>query len=68
MIAPVKLGFNRFKTNNIRKLAKSKPIRIETEAGRAAYEQEQRALTEAGKPLRARLIAALQDLLGAPPG
>ena len=43
------------------------PIRIETEAGRAAYEQEQRALTEAGKPLRARLIAALQDLLEAAP-
>jgi hypothetical protein len=43
------------------------PIRIETEAGRQAYEQEQRALTEAGKPLRARLITALQDLLEAAP-
>ena len=42
------------------------PIRIESEAGRAAYEQEQRALTEAGKPLRARLIAALEALLEQP--
>ena len=38
-------------------------IPIETEAGREAYEREQRALTEAGKPLRARLIAALEALL-----
>ena len=38
-------------------------IHIETEAGRAEYEQAQRALTEAGKPLRARLIATLEMLL-----
>ncbi|MFQ3225322.1 MAG: hypothetical protein ACI8Z5_001581 [Lentimonas sp.] len=40
-----------------------KAIPIETEAGRDAYEREQRALTEVGKPLRARLIATLEELL-----
>ena len=40
-----------------------KAIPVETEAGREEYEREQRALTEAGKPLRARLIAALEVLL-----
>jgi len=38
-------------------------ILIETETGRAHYEREQRALTEAAKPLRARLIDALEALL-----
>jgi hypothetical protein len=39
------------------------PIRIETDAGREEYEREQRALTEAGKPLRARLIGTLEAVL-----
>ncbi|CAA6676856.1 MULTISPECIES: 3-methyladenine DNA glycosylase [unclassified Lentimonas] len=38
-------------------------IYIETESGREEYQREQRALTEAGKPLRARLIATLEALL-----
>jgi hypothetical protein len=42
-----------------------KAIPVETEAGREEYEREQRALTEAGKPLRARLIAALEAVLEA---
>jgi hypothetical protein len=42
-----------------------KAIHIETEAGRAEYERAQRALTDAGKPLRARLIAALEAVLEA---
>jgi hypothetical protein len=41
------------------------PIPIETEAGRAHYEREQRALSAAAQPLRARLIDALQSLLDA---
>ena len=39
------------------------PILIETETGRAAYEREQRALTDDAKPLRARLIEALEVIL-----
>ena len=39
------------------------PIRIETREGRAEYEYEQRKLTEAGKPLRTRLIASLKNLI-----
>lgn len=42
-------------------------IPIETEAGRETYECEQRALTEAGKPLRSRLITSLEELLEAAP-
>lgn len=40
-----------------------RPIRIETSEGRTEYETEQRKLTEAGKPLRTRLIAALETVL-----
>jgi hypothetical protein len=39
------------------------PILIETPAGREAYEREQRALTAAAAPLRARLIVALETIL-----
>ena len=39
------------------------PIRIETSEGRAEYEREQRKLTEVGKPLRTRLMAALETVL-----
>jgi hypothetical protein len=41
------------------------PIRIETPEGRGEYEQEQRRLTKKAEPLRARLVAALNDALGA---
>ena len=41
------------------------PIRIETPEGRGEYEQEQRRLTKKADPLRARLVAALNDALGA---
>ncbi|MDA1006282.1 MAG: 3-methyladenine DNA glycosylase, partial [Verrucomicrobia bacterium] len=43
------------------------PIPIETEAGRREYEREQLALMNAGRPLRERLIAALENVLAAPP-
>jgi len=39
------------------------PIRIETLEGRGEYEQEQRRLTKKAEPLRARLVAALNDAL-----
>ena len=39
------------------------PICIETPEGRNEYEREQRTLTEAGKPLRKRLIAVLETVL-----
>ena len=39
------------------------PIRIETPEGRDAYQREQRSLTATGKPLRKRLIAALETVL-----
>ena len=39
------------------------PICIETPEGRSEYEQEQRRLTKKAEPLRARLIAALNDAL-----
>lgn len=40
------------------------PIAIETAAGRAEYEAQQRAFTARGEPLRARLIAVCDWLLG----
>ena len=40
-----------------------KAIPIETEAGRTEYEHEQRNLTQASQPLRARLIATLENVL-----
>jgi hypothetical protein len=39
------------------------PIGIETAAGRAEYEQHQRAFAVRGEPLRARLIALCERLL-----
>ena len=39
------------------------PIPIETESGRAEYEQIQRELTETARPLRARLIQVLGSML-----
>jgi hypothetical protein len=44
------------------------PIAVETEAGRASYEVEQRALEEEARPLRRKLIAALQIVLAAHEG
>jgi hypothetical protein len=41
------------------------PIAIETPAGRAEYEQHQRAFATRGEPLRARLIALCERLLAA---
>jgi len=41
------------------------PIAIETPAGRADYEQHQRAFTARGEPLRARLVALCDRLLQA---
>lgn len=41
------------------------PIKIETAAGRREYEVEQKALAELARPLRARLIAALEIILSA---
>jgi len=41
------------------------PIMIETAAGRADYERHQRAFTTRGEPLRARLLALCNALLGA---
>ena len=40
------------------------PIAIETERGRAEYEQHQRRFATRGEPLRARLIALCERLLG----
>lgn len=40
------------------------PIAIETTAGRAEYEHHQRAFAARGEPLRARLIALCERLLG----
>ena len=40
------------------------PIRVETPEGRADYEAAQRALAEAAAPIRARLIAACDLILG----
>jgi hypothetical protein len=39
------------------------PIAIETPAGRAEYEQHQRAFATRSEPLRARLIALCERLL-----
>jgi hypothetical protein len=44
------------------------PIAIETAAGRAEYEQHQRAFAARGEPLRARLIALCERLLRQTPG
>ncbi|MFN7339479.1 MAG: 3-methyladenine DNA glycosylase [Opitutia bacterium] len=41
------------------------PIRVETPEGRADYEATQRALAEAAAPIRARLLAACDLILGA---
>ncbi len=41
------------------------PIAIETAAGRADYEQHQRAFAARGEPLRARLVALCERLLAA---
>lgn len=41
------------------------PIAIETAAGRAEFEREQRGFTARGEPLRTRLIALCERLLGA---
>lgn len=38
------------------------PIQIETPQGREAYEHEQRQLAQDGKPLRAQLIATLENI------
>jgi hypothetical protein len=40
------------------------PIAVETETGRAEYEQHQRRFATRGEPLRARLIAVCERLLG----
>jgi hypothetical protein len=40
------------------------PIAIETPAGRAEYERHQREFTARGEPLRARLVACCDWLLG----
>ena len=39
------------------------PIRIETSAGRAEYEREQRRIAERAEPLRQRLVAAIERIL-----
>lgn len=44
------------------------PIEIETAAGRAEYERQQRAFAERGQPLRRRLLALAERLLAAAPG
>jgi hypothetical protein len=41
------------------------PICVETAEGRAAYREAQEALMEASRPVRARLIEAVEALLGA---
>lgn len=41
------------------------PIRIETAEGRAEYERQQRAFAARGEPLRARLVALCERLMGA---
>jgi hypothetical protein len=40
------------------------PVRIETPEGRARYRREQAGFTERARPLRARLIALCEELLG----
>jgi len=40
------------------------PVRIETVAGRARYRREQAEFSERARPLRARLIAVCEELLG----
>jgi hypothetical protein len=40
------------------------PITIETEAGRAEYERQQRIFARRGEPLRRRLIVLCEWLLG----
>lgn len=44
------------------------PVRIETAAGRETYQQRQRALSEQAGAVRARLIAALDAVIGEAPG
>ena len=39
------------------------PIKVETSAGKLEYERQQRALSEAAKPLRADLIKRLKNIL-----
>ncbi len=41
------------------------PVRIETTEGKAAYVEAQRGFAERGAPLRARLVAECERLLGA---
>ena len=43
------------------------PVTIETTAGRAAYVEAQRGFAERGAPLRARLVAECERLLGPDP-
>ncbi|WP_245734849.1 3-methyladenine DNA glycosylase [Nocardioides exalbidus] len=43
------------------------PVRIETAEGKAAYVEAQRGFAERGAPLRARLVAACERLLGVVP-
>jgi hypothetical protein len=40
------------------------PVRIETAEGKAAYVEAQRTFAERGAPLRARLVAECERLLG----
>jgi hypothetical protein len=40
------------------------PVRIETADGRARYRREQAGFTERARPLRARLVALCEELLG----
>ena len=40
------------------------PVRIETAHGRAEYRREQAGFTERARPLRARLVALCEELLG----
>ncbi|MGZ0655003.1 3-methyladenine DNA glycosylase [Coraliomargarita sp. W4R53] len=40
------------------------PVKVETAAGKLAYERRQRELSEAAQPLRDELIARLQQVLG----
>ncbi|WP_286928562.1 MULTISPECIES: 3-methyladenine DNA glycosylase [Aeromicrobium] len=42
------------------------PIRIETPEGKAEYVRRQRDFTDAAAPLRARLLASVEDLLSTP--
>jgi hypothetical protein len=39
------------------------PIKVETSTGKLEYERQQRALSEAAKPLREELIKRLENIL-----